>query len=110
MSKALFVYLLKTGLDQVIWEKIPDQVQKGIKAVDLLVPWGGGDLTSPEFWVSRVNPKDQDDTQNSSDYCGGHIVHHCSSAHSATGASIQTSQTCKPDREKEIFINVSTMM
>lgn len=55
-------YLLKTGLNQVLWEKVSDQIQKGIQTADLLVLGGGADLTRSEFWVPRVYAKHQDDT------------------------------------------------
>ncbi len=101
LNQSTIFYLLKTGLDQVIREKVSDQIQKGVQTAHFLVLGGGVDLTGPEFWVPGVYSKHQDYTQNSSDYCGGHVVHHCSGAHSSTGASIQTGQACEPDRRRE---------
>lgn len=83
---------MEAGLDQVLREQVPDQVEKGIQAADLLVLWSCGGPAAPQFGVTRVDSQHQDDPQDGGDDGGGHVVHHGSAAHPAAGAGVQASE------------------
>lgn len=83
---------MEAGLDQVLREEVSNQVKEGIQAADLLVLWSCGEPAAPQFGVTRVDSQHQDDPQDGSDYSGGHVVHHGSAAHPATGAGVKTSE------------------
>lgn len=83
---------MEAGLHQVLREEVSDQVEEGVQTADLLVLWGRVLTASPQFGVPWVNPQYEDDPQDGSDYSGGHVVHHGSATHPATGAGIETSQ------------------
>lgn len=57
-STAQHPHLLETGLDQVLWEQVPDEVQEGIKAADLLILQGCVHLGS-EVRIPWVDPQNQ---------------------------------------------------
>jgi len=86
-------YLLEAGLHQVLREEVPEQVQEGVHAVDLLVLRGRvRRRLAPQLGVPRVDPQHQDDTEDGGDHGGGHVVDHGSAAHAATGAGVQPGQ------------------
>lgn len=83
---------MEAGLDQVFGEEVPDQVEKGVQAADLLVFGSCGGPAAPQFGVPRMDSQHQNDPQDGGDYGGGHVVDHGSAAHPATGAGVQTGE------------------
>lgn len=89
MNFRWWCYLLDAGLDQVLREEVSDQVEEGIQTVDLLVPWGWWSRrASPQFGVPRVDRQHQDNPEDGGNYSGGHVVHHSSTTHPATGFGV----------------------
>lgn len=84
--------LLEAGLNQILWKQVPDEVQEGVQAADLLVlGHGAGTAASaPQLGVPWVDPQHQDDPQDGGDDGGGHVVYHGPATHPTTGAGIQT--------------------
>ena len=79
---------MEAGLHQVLREEVSDQVEEGVQTADLLVLLDCCRPASSQFGVPRMNPQHEDDPEDSSDYSGGHVVHHGSATHPATGAGI----------------------
>lgn len=87
-------YLLKTGLHQVLWEKISDKIKEGVHAGHVVVFLSLSEV-SPQLGVSWVDEQHEDHSQDGCDHRRRHVVHHSPGAQAAAGFGIQTSQPCK---------------
>lgn len=88
----LCAYLLEASLDKVLWEEVPNEIEEGIQAGDLILDGALSQLLL-HLGVARVDDQHQDDTQDGGNDGGGHVVDHGPGAQATTGLGIQTRQS-----------------
>ena len=95
-------YLLEASLHQVLWEQVPDEIEEGVQAGDVVVLLSLAQALL-QFGVAGVDDEHQDDSQDSSDDGGGHVVHHGPGAQATAGFGVQAGQTCSQNKQDLCF-------
>ena len=98
-------HLLEAGLHQVLGEEVPDEVEEGVHAGDVVVLLAVAEV-GLQLGVPRVDDDDQDHPQDGGDHRGGHVVYHGPRAQTPAGLGVQTGQACVGVMEDARSVNL----